>query len=42
MVKMSKDLEQEIVEKAADGLTWQELMDGKAKENGAVDDDVLT
>ncbi len=40
VVKLSKDLEQEIVEKAADDLIWQEVYD-KARENGAVEGELL-
>jgi hypothetical protein len=40
VVKLSKDVEQEIVEKAGDDLIWQEQYE-KAKEDGAVEGEVL-
>ena len=41
VVKLSKDLEMEIVEKAADDLIWQEEYE-KARESHAVNGEILS
>ena len=40
VVRMTKELQGEIVEKAANDSTWQELYN-KGKENGAIEGDTL-